>query len=461
MALQIDALRELCCERDIRNRLGKLPKTLKKAYDELYDKIQSQKESAPIIANRAFQWVMCSCWPLSPAELVAAISQNPDTDEVDEVDINIKGVLGACHNLLVVDQELNICRFSHLSVQEYFEDYHWKSCETDSLVGQVCLSLLINSSTSYPDAQYTEKTNRDRSAHDILEYACLNWVTHVQRLEEKGIIESRLTALLKHFLGSMDQSSLAYQNWYEMLRQNFDNYNSRLFQDYRMPLYQVYDWLYPCSQASLAIVAFGFHKTIPDWWTVEFAEIDQTNSSGESFLMLGAMAGSVSIAEDSLKKGADINAAGGLFGSALQTASFFGHSSVVQLLVDKGADIGALGGECGSALQAASHSGIELTVQMFLENGADVNTPGGIFGSALQAASSSGHESIVQLLLNKGADANGPEGKHGSALQATLVYGAESVVQLLLDRGADVNMSGGQFGSSLQAASYFGRESVV
>lgn len=171
VALQIAGLRELCSERDIRNRLGKLPETLKAAYDESYDKIQSQKESAPMIANRAFQWVMCSCWPLSPAELVAAVSQDPESDEINEVDINISIVLGACQNLLVVDQELTVCRFSHLSVQEYFETHHWSSSETDCLVGKVCLSFLIMYSTfSEQDSQLTKKEGSgDKCADDILE----------------------------------------------------------------------------------------------------------------------------------------------------------------------------------------------------------------------------------------------------------------------------------------------------
>lgn len=133
---------------DIRNRLGKLPETLKMAYDQLYHKIQSQKESTPMIANRAFQWVACSCRSLSSAELVVAVCQNPETNDIDKIDVSINVVLGACQNLLVVDPEQNFCRFSHLSVQEYFETYHWSSCESDCLVGKVCLSLL-----NYPAAQ--------------------------------------------------------------------------------------------------------------------------------------------------------------------------------------------------------------------------------------------------------------------------------------------------------------------
>ena len=347
VVLQIAALRELCCGRDIRNRLGKLPETLKAAYDQVYHQIKSQKESLPIIAIRAFQWVICSCWPLSPEELVAAVCQEPESDEIDEVYINIKTVLGACQNLLVIDQELNVCCFSHLSVQEYFETHHWSAWESDCLVGKVCLSFLINSmkQDALPTIkelwsireQVTPLTKKDVDARDVLEYACFNWATHVKRLEENEIVENRLTALLQGFLGSMDESSLAYQNWHNIVGEYTKSF-SRRFKS-RSPIRSVplldfyHQLLFPCRRASLAIPTFGFHKTLLDWCTVGFTDINETNSRGDTLLMLAAMRGSLPIVEDLLKKGAYVNAAGGQFRGALQAASYHGKISVVPLLL--------------------------------------------------------------------------------------------------------------------------------
>ena len=75
--------------------MKKLPKGLEKAYDEIYKSIREQDGSNPDIADRAFQWVMCSIRPLSPEELVAAVCQNPDIDNLEDVDINIRVVLRA------------------------------------------------------------------------------------------------------------------------------------------------------------------------------------------------------------------------------------------------------------------------------------------------------------------------------------------------------------------------------
>ena len=57
------------------------------------------------------------------------------------------------------------------------------------------------------------------------------------------------------------------------------------------------------------------------------------------------------------KKGADVNAQGRCYGSALEAASFGDHKAVVKLLLEKGADVNAEGGHYGTALQAASDGG--------------------------------------------------------------------------------------------------------
>ncbi|KAF5967354.1 ankyrin repeat protein [Fusarium bulbicola] len=63
-------------------------------------------------------------------------------------------------------------------------------------------------------------------------------------------------------------------------------------------------------------------------------------------------------------RGADINAEGGFYGNALNTASSRGNREVVQLLLDRGADVNA------QTLQAASRGGNPEIVQLLNLNGA-------------------------------------------------------------------------------------------
>jgi hypothetical protein len=126
----------------------------------------------------------------------------------------------------------------------------------------------------------------------------------------------------------------------------------------------------------------------------------------------------------------------------------------VQLLIEHGAEVNAAGGEYGSPLQAASYLGNMEICRLLLENGADVNAAGGRFGSALQAASFGGNMEICRLLLQYDANVNSTGGEYGSALQAASANGCVAVVRLLFEKGADVNAFGGP---ALKAAARLGR----
>jgi ankyrin repeat protein len=90
----------------------------------------------------------------------------------------------------------------------------------------------------------------------------------------------------------------------------------------------------------------------------------------------------------------------------LQAASHGGNTKIFRLLLENGANVNAPGGRFGSALQVASIHGRVEFVQYLLQHGADVNAAGGRYGSALQAASLEGNMEIFRLLLQYGADVN-------------------------------------------------------
>jgi ankyrin repeat protein len=145
-----------------------------------------------------------------------------------------------------------------------------------------------------------------------------------------------------------------------------------------------------------------------------------------------------------LEKGANVNAAGGKYGSPLQEAAAQGHIEIIGTLLEKGANVNAAGGVHGSALQLAAARGHIEIVGTLLENGADVNTAGRFYGSALQLAAARGHTEIVGALLEKGADVNAAGKFYGSALQLAAAGGHTEIVDALLKKGADINAAGGE-----------------
>ncbi|PMD58687.1 uncharacterized protein K444DRAFT_531396, partial [Hyaloscypha bicolor E] len=119
-SLQISQLLELERERDIRSSLGSLPQGLAATYDEIYTRLQCQKGSKPIVARRTLQWIFSSHIPLTSDHMLAAVCQGFDDQEPQQVDVTVDFVLSSCSNLVVLDQT-NVFRLSHLSVREYFE----------------------------------------------------------------------------------------------------------------------------------------------------------------------------------------------------------------------------------------------------------------------------------------------------------------------------------------------------
>lgn len=83
-----------------------------------------------------------------------------------------------------------------------------------------------------------------------------------------------------------------------------------------------------------------------------------TNTKGKTYkpasLYYTSLTGLIASVGTLLDKGADVNAQGGDYGTALQAASARGHYKIVQVLPNRGADIVAEGGRHVNALYTAS-----------------------------------------------------------------------------------------------------------
>jgi hypothetical protein len=93
---------------------------------------------------------------------------------------------------------------------------------------------------------------------------------------------------------------------------------------------------------------------------------------------------------------------------ALYWEAFLGITGVAKKLIHSGANINALGGYYGTALQAACYAGQLKIANLFLENGADVNAQEGKHKNAINGAlqgirNYGGNPEVVQTLLEHGA----------------------------------------------------------
>jgi len=141
-ALQIIFLCDMATRNDVRSSLKTLPDTLTDAYDEIYQRIFSQKGSAPRLALNAFRWIQSSYEPLCAETLLDAITAEvARSGEFSHDPVQANDLLKACQNLIIFDKRLNVFRFAHLSVDEYVRT-RLHEVDSHAEIAKVCLSLL-------------------------------------------------------------------------------------------------------------------------------------------------------------------------------------------------------------------------------------------------------------------------------------------------------------------------------
>ncbi|KAI1271482.1 hypothetical protein F5Y07DRAFT_404328 [Xylaria sp. FL0933] len=447
--LQINELLNLETESAIRSRLGSLPADLKIAYDEIYKNIIARDRHDKALADRAFKWVACSFGPLTSETLISAIRLDSDTTALALSNpITESQLLHLCNNLLVIDSQRGVWRFSHLSVREYFEANHWDLRTAHCHAASVSLkSLLI----AYANANLDEiDVKHSKPPLTLEEYSDHFWLYHVHNQETQKS-DSLLAQLLKSFLGSPTESSLQYRAWVKATNSVYEG---------------VRDYIYtrdvePATTALFGMCRFSLHQILLDWW--EHAELDirAINSRGDNLLSLAAVSGCTQSCEYLIRRGIPVNMQlqHPWHGSALAAAAHAGNCEVIELLIAEGADVNMeLQHEVyGSALAAA---GAPKVIKLLIAKGADINMQlqHAHYGSALVAAVRIyDNREVVELLIAEGADVNMQvrHGYYGSALAAAVSPKdsdeAIETMKVLLASGADVNMQlqSGAFGSAL------------
>lgn len=139
-------------------------------YSDIQNRITHESESPRTIAiaRDTLMWILYAIRPLTPMELIAAISMTPLALGFDTNGLTVKTILDVCQNLVVFDEKLDVLRFAHYSVQEFLLlDLEPADCHTQ--VAEVCLTLL----THHYMTPGTE-------APALMDYSTLNWPVHVQ-----------------------------------------------------------------------------------------------------------------------------------------------------------------------------------------------------------------------------------------------------------------------------------------
>jgi hypothetical protein len=139
---------------------------------------------------------------------------------------------------------------------------------------------------------------------------------------------------------------------------------------------------------------------------------------------------------------------GGIFGTALHSASYQGHLQAVRTLLLHGVGVDVRGYANRTPLIFASICGHRDVVQCLLDHGADVNSQEGDLYTSLHWAASSGHSDVVRVLLEHSADVNTKDDYGTTPLHTAIPNRGPKgsnpqVVRLLLEHGANPNAQNG------------------
>ena len=223
-SLQLDALRALKRDEDIRARLGKLPPRLEELYLEVYNNlISAQAEIGRSIVDNTLKWLLCAKKELHSSEFLIAVAANLGTSEGD---ISVDNLLDLCNNFVLYDEAQDVFRFVHLSVREFLENKpEFAEVSCNYVAAECCLLQMIASSNcSNMELLISDEhlfrlrrnptCRESSSAASFLEYANESWMKYCQSIPlSDRLVDSRFSRTLKFFFSDMLGSASPLNAW--------------------------------------------------------------------------------------------------------------------------------------------------------------------------------------------------------------------------------------------------------
>jgi hypothetical protein len=221
----------------IKERLGKLPPTLAQLYDEIHNKFsQYTAEAERTIARNVLVWLLYSQKALKSKEFLSIISISP---KIWLTDVSRDLILQLCCDFVIFDSEVDIFRFSHLSVREFLEGRpEYETTIANALAAESCLLTVISSSKHPAAHEFLQKNSYINGYKETLEnrtidfryawavtkgydwmvlsldmYAQIYWLVHCQ-LSGSRLGHGTLKILFEFLMSPNIDSTWPYNAWF-------------------------------------------------------------------------------------------------------------------------------------------------------------------------------------------------------------------------------------------------------
>ena len=409
--LYMESLKGMVQKKAFRIALQNLPRR-SNAYNTLFDdaikRIERQDTYSEVLAKRVIWWIALTKRPLTTSELQYAIAIEVGTSEFDEETLlDVDSMVSVCAGLVTVDEDSEIIRLVHYTIQEYLERNQRDLFEKmEAEITTTCVTLLsftaFENGFSRTDQEFEERLR----SYPLYDYAARYWGYHASR------------AL------SLEQSAL-----------NFLQDSAKV------------------EAASQAMIA---HQ---ETWLARRSQEVPRHMTG---LHLAAYFGVERALNALLSSGHTSDPVDSYGRTPLSWASQRGCETVVKLLLENNVNSNSKDNIGRTPLSYASQTGSKTTVELLLESGVDAD-PNDNFGrSPLSWAAEHGHEAVVKYLLNSGnVDANSKNLHDLTALSWAAMKGHQGVAKLLLEHDVNPNLKDKDGRTALAHAARGGHEIIV
>lgn len=383
--------------RNIYRALEHLPERLNDTFDDAVNRMAAQPEEHSVLANQVLSWIFHAKRPLSVVELREALSVELGDTRLDrsgyhEVELS----LDVCCGLVSIDEEDNVIRLVHYSLQQYLEE-NWKKRNPRSQWGIAitCLTYLMLDdfsplATEDIDGPIIETgvaslstRSRWQDSHRFFSYVASYWAEHV-----KGSLEIELESLILRFFYSKVHLLYGLQE-YNKLRFRNSEYDT-----------------WPHEPSSLHLTAYWGLSHVTRILAKQGADIHAEDAPKRTPLVCAALNGHGDVARVLLREGADVNARDSSASTPLHAAVINDHVDLARLFLKLGADANAKDKDGSSPQCLAAANGNLQMMDLLLQMGASADENDKIGISPLEIACRGGDAAAVQWLLVKGVDIN-------------------------------------------------------
>lgn len=419
--LQIHAVLDSVSAGEMEEALDTMPQGLDDAFEETLRRIQAQPENRQTMAMNTLMWISHAKRPLLVGELLDALSIKSSERSLNKRNRpSQRLVLECCFGLVSLDEESLVIRLVHYSVQEYLLEHRVRIFPSgEEIVAEKCLRyLLCNefSTGSCPDWQTIKACLSD---YPFYGYTCRYWGQHV-----RDTASDKMEQLAIDFLSSRPHVARSYQLWQWGLG--------------RKGIYWRPEEGSSCTGLHLAC-AFGLQRIAKDFLESSGIDIDTPTVMGTTALIKAASGGHEACVRMLMSRGADLTKEN-WYGPALHCAAEAGQVSIIEEMLSSGLEVDLLDHHGRTALQCATSSGHYNAMQSLLFRGAEVDATDYEGNRSLSIATLwQGHEEILQLLLDNGANTELRSRVDLTVLHEACAIGNKEATVVLLRGGANVH----------------------